>query len=277
VEEEIMQSERPWENSGEKIRKVENIHILPIMLKGLVQNAIKYPHELRYGLIKRCFTEFRLFSSSNIKNIELSDVKDIERARIMGGVIKRALGPIFDSFVLSALSQVLDCRNIFEIGTYLGETAWLLAHNKADVKIYTIDLSDVEEAGKSKFQFTDHNYLEERNRGTSYLNTPEQSRIIQLYGDSATFDYSPYYGCIDLVFIDASHSYSYVKSDSENAFKMLSRSGTIVWDDYTHYPGIYAYLNEIAPKLDKPIMHIRGTRLALYSRNQKLAIKADQY
>jgi hypothetical protein len=27
-------------------------------------------------------------------------------------------------------------------------------------------------------------------------------------------------------------------------------------------------LNEIAPDLDEPIMHIRGTRLAVYSRRQ---------
>ena len=123
-------------------------------------------------------------------------------------------------------------------------------------------------ADKTKFQFTDRNYLEEKHRGTRYSGTPEQSRITQLYGDSATFDYSPYYNRMALVFVDASHSYTYVKSDSENAFKILSRHGTIVWDDYTHYPGIYAYLNEIAPDLDEPIMHIRGTRLAVYSRRR---------
>jgi predicted O-methyltransferase YrrM len=273
----IMQSERPQENSGRKIKRVENIHILPTMLKGFVQNAIKYPYELRYSLIKSCFTEFRLFSSPNIKNIELADIKDIENAQVTGGITKKALGPIFDSFVLSALTQVLDCKNIFEIGTYLGETAWLLAHNKPDAKIYTLDFQDVAMAGKTKFQFTDRNYLEEKNRGTRYLGTPEQSRITQLYGDSATFDYSPYYDSMDLVFIDASHSYTYVKSDSENAFKMLSSYGTIVWDDYTYYPGIYAYLNEVAPELDQPIMHIRGTRLALYSRSQINTKKTNQY
>jgi hypothetical protein len=47
---------------------------------------------------------------------------------------------------------------------------------------------------------------------------------------------------------------------------MLTRFGTIVWDDYTYYSGIYAYLNELAPTLDAPIYHILGTRLAVYSR-----------
>jgi predicted O-methyltransferase YrrM len=263
-----MQSERLQQHAGRKLKRVGNRHILPTMLKGFIQNAVKYPYELRYGLLKNCFTELRLFSSPNIKRIELSDIEGIENARVAGRVTKKALGPVFDSFVLSALTQVLDCENIFEIGTYLGETAWLLAHNTPNLNIYTLDFEDVAMADKTKFQFTDRNYLEEKHRGTRYSGTPEQSRITQLYGDSATFDYSPYYNRMDLVFVDASHSYTYVKSDSENAFKMLSRHGTIVWDDYTHYPGIYAYLNEIAPDLDEPIMYIRGTRLAVYSRRQ---------
>jgi hypothetical protein len=30
----------------EKFKRVENIHILPAMLKGFAQNAVKYPYEL---------------------------------------------------------------------------------------------------------------------------------------------------------------------------------------------------------------------------------------
>ena len=51
---------------------------------------------------------------------------------------------------------------------------------------------------------------------------------------------------------------------------MLSTSGTIVWDDYTHYPGIFAYLHELAPTLERPIYHLVGTRLAVYSRRALL-------
>jgi hypothetical protein len=69
---------------------------------------------------------------------------------------------------------------------------------------------------------------------------------------------------MDLVFIDASHSYSYVRSDTEAALKMLAPTGMIVWDDYTYYPGIFAYLNELSPSLSPPIQHIGGTRFAIY-------------
>ena len=46
----------------------------------------------------------------------------------------------------------------------------------------------------------------------------------------------------------------------------LSELGTIVWDDYTHSAGAYAYLNTLAPALDRPVFHLLGTRLAVYSR-----------
>jgi hypothetical protein len=75
---------------------------------------------------------------------------------------------------------------------------------------------------------------------------------------------------MEMVFIDGSHSYSYVKSDTEAAFHMLSASGTILWHDYPGYPGVYAYLNELGLFSDRPIMHISGTGLAVYSRNDRV-------
>jgi len=68
-----------------------------------------------------------------------------------------------------------------------------------------------------------------------------------------------------LVYIDASHSYSYVRSDTEAALSMLSHCGTIICDDYTHYAGIYANLNELSPQLEGGIVHLLGTRLAMFT------------
>jgi hypothetical protein len=71
---------------------------------------------------------------------------------------------------------------------------------------------------------------------------------------------------MDLVFIDGSHTDEYVRSDTAAAFRMLSPRGTIVWDDYLYYPGIYRVVNEVSAQLDRPVFHIVGTRLAIYSR-----------
>jgi hypothetical protein len=57
-----------------------------------------------------------------------------------------------------------------------------------------------------------------------------------------------------------------VKRDTENSLRMLSPTGTIVWDDYGSNPGVYELVNEVATTLDRPVYHVFGTRMAIYSR-----------
>ena len=94
----------------------------------------------------------------------------------------------------------------------------------------------------------------------------ESTRIQMLTGVSATFDFSPYAGKIDVAFIDASHSYSYAKADTGGVVGMLSPDGVILLHDYPAYPGVYAYLNELGATPGRKIYHISDTGLAFSSR-----------
>lgn len=242
------------------VRRVRNRDILVSVLAGLLARALKEPRTVRRQLIKSLWIELKRYSAPNIHELEVSDLAGIDELAVHGPVSR------YCTLVLAVLSQALDCRTIFEIGTYRGETAWLLAHNSPSAHVFTLDLPGLDAAQRVKLELTDPEYFTHWERGRRFGATPEASRITQLYGDSATFDFSPYYGRMDLVYVDASHSYSYVRSDTEAALKMITPRGTIVWDDYTYYPGIYAYLNQLAPQLLEPIVHVRGTRLAIYSR-----------
>ena len=68
--------------------------------------------------------------------------------------------------------------------------------------------------------------------------------------NSLEFDETEFTNKCDLIFIDGGHTYSIVKSDSEKAFKMISKNGYIFWHDYS--PGkksakdVYNYLNLIS-------------------------------
>ncbi len=205
------------------------------------------------------------FGAPRVRSIEIADIAGIERVLIRGGVTRRACGPQYDGFLAAALCQLWKCRTVFEIGTFHGETAWLIAHDNPNIEIYTLDLSGIEAAGHTVLELTDRNDYDNWERGVRFQATPEAARIVQLYEDSATFDYSPYRHSIDLVYIDASHSYSHVRSDTEAALSMLSHCGTIICDDYTHYAGIYANLNELSPQLEGGIVHLLGTRLAMFT------------
>ena len=241
-----------------KIRRVRNSDILLGVVARAVRRSLGDP-ELRRRLLKEIWIALKRSAAQNVKAVELSRLRGIEAVRVDGPITR--LCPL----VLSALATILECETIFEFGTFRGETAWLLAHNLPKARIFTLDLPGQDAHDHAALELTDGpEYFTTWDRGGRFRGTPEAERITQVLGDSATFDFAPYSGKVDLVYIDASHSY--VKADTESAFGMLSELGTIVWDDYTYYPGIYAYVNELAPTLDRPVYHILGTRLALYSR-----------
>jgi hypothetical protein len=95
-----------------------------------------------------------------------------------------------------------------------------------------------------------------------------EQRITQLYGDSGTFAFEPYYDSVDLVFVDASHAYEYVVNDSLHALRMLRGGrGTIVWHDYSRWDGVTGALNDLRErhKSFAGLEWIEGTTLALLS------------
>jgi hypothetical protein len=117
-------------------------------------------------------------------------------------------------------------------------------------------------------ELTDLHLFESWRRGEAVIDTPEAERVTLLAGDSAQFDYRPYENQMDLVYIDGSHSYSYVRADTEAALGLLSTTGTIVWDDF-YYPGVWKYLNEIRHSL--PLYLITNTGMIVHSRHPALA------
>jgi predicted O-methyltransferase YrrM len=250
-----------------RIRRVSNWDILPLVLGSAVRRAVADPGRFRAGPLKHLWIELKRFGAPHVVDVELSRIDGIERVQVDGRVLRHS------PLVLGALAVLLECETIFEFGTYRGDTTHLLAHNLPKSRVFTLDLPGPDAIPSAQLELTDHDeYFRDWDRGVRFRGTPEADRITQLVGDSATFDFSPYRGTIDLVYVDASHSYSYVRSDTEAALTMLSASGTIVWDDYTHYPGIYAYLNELASVLDRPILHVLGTRLAVYSRRDLVGL-----
>lgn len=136
----------------------------------------------------------------------------------------------------------------FEIGTFNGRTTLNIAANsRDDATTYTLDLP-AEELGGAELPLdpADLKYVKKAVSGELFLETPLAPRIRQLFGDSARFDYGPYRGKMDLVFVDGAHSYEYVRTDSRNALELLrGGTGTILWHDYAGWDGVTRALNEL--------------------------------
>jgi len=154
---------------------------------------------------------------------------------------------LLELLIIAQLVKRLEPKKLFEIGTFDGRSARVMAANSPeDALVYTLDLPMGEPPVALRESGGDRKYIGRVKTGERFISTPEAKKIVQLRGDSATFDFSPYQGAIDFTFIDGSHDYSYVLGDSRQAEKMRSYRGIIVWHDYsTSWPGAIAALNHL--------------------------------
>jgi predicted O-methyltransferase YrrM len=173
---------------------------------------------------------------------------EIQRAKSM-------VLPLGELLTIAAICRQRRPKRVFEIGTFTGATSLLIAMNiGADDELLTLDLPITDTLGYTA--------------GAVFAATPYARKITQLYGDSRQFDFSPWYGTIDLVFIDANHTYPFVKADTEAAFRLLAPGGVVVWDDYIWLPeypecaGVSAYLHELSAR--KACFQLPGMRLAVH-------------
>jgi hypothetical protein len=170
--------------------------------------------------------------------------------------------PPQDLFAILRVVRWLNPRRIFEIGTSEGITTAHLAMN-SEAEIYTLDLPR-EMAGNLKgYSPGDLSLLQPRDQiGRAYRPFNRNGQIRQLFGDSRTFDFSPYRRSVDLVFVDGCHLYEGVLSDSQNAFDLLGESGIILWHDFAGLRDVTRAVKRLAN--DWPLYHLEGTWLAMY-------------
>jgi predicted O-methyltransferase YrrM len=155
-----------------------------------------------------------------------------------------------------AIAKHIKAKRVLEIGTFDGFTTLNLAANlDADGIVLTLDLSAESEVRRSVF-----NACTQRIVGSQFAQEMESRKIRQLWGDSTASDWSDFGSPFDLVLIDGSHDYRYVRSDSECAIKHISPGGCIVWHDYGYAPDVSRVVDELAQTYK--IRVLKGTRLA---------------
>lgn len=169
-----------------------------------------------------------------------------------------------EQYILAALCTVRKPRRIFEIGTYDGATTLVLARNAPEAEIFTLDLPPV---AATAARIPEEIANAQEGAGKRFAGASEADRITQLFGDSGTFDFSPWHGAVDLVLVDAGHDYDSVAADTASAVRMVSERGIIVWDDYDGgWPGVVQAVDEAG----RSVMHVAGTGFALYDGSREV-------
>lgn len=155
---------------------------------------------------------------ANFTRIGLSEMIAAKRSIIIDGSLTYADGSlgVHDQVALISLLRDREPGVVLEIGTYNGATTRLIALNLPRAQIHTLDLpQDIssEQLNQSKLPKDDFHLIGNRRVGEAIVSDPAITNVTQHYGDSATWDFSPVQG-LDFVFIDGSHTYQYVRSDT---------------------------------------------------------------
>lgn len=177
-----------------------------------------------------------------------------------------------ESVLLVKLLRLVNPQFIFEFGTYKGETTRLLLENIPEVsvlpnyskeRVYTLDLPSIDNI---EFEGLDR-VVAKNSIGfkRKYLASTKKHLVKQILKDSIKLDIENYRKKFQYIFIDANHSLSYVKKDTENSIEMLSgEPSCIIWHDYGNpeHPELTKYLNDLS--VNMRLYHIEGTMLVFY-------------
>lgn len=169
----------------------------------------------------------------------------------------------------SAAASVSAGSEIIEIGTFDGRTTLNLAVNApAQHRVFTLDLPP-DAAPTFDLAPGERQYVEKARSGRRFLDAPPEwkgaaTRITQLMGDSASYDWSAHIGRAGLVFVDGSHAYDYVIADSATAFRLIAHKGVVIWHDYGVWDGVTRALEEIEASRKLGLRHVRGTSLVVW-------------
>lgn len=229
------------------------------------RSGLGKPWPIRRVRVEEFDVAFRPGPLGPTRDAEVSFIGKFQVGGVAGGTSD------FEAWILAVLAR--RARVAFEFGTATGKTTYLMARNlPRGGRVVTITLAPeqvaayADAAGDSTAA---GQWARDESAFTTFLysGSDVEGQITQLFGDSKTFDESPYASQCDLIFVDGSHAYSYVMSDSRKALRMLAPGGVVLWHDYNgpdRAADVYRALNELSAEL--PLLHIFGTTLVAYRR-----------
>ena len=173
------------------------------------------------------------------------------------------------AILAQAAAQAEPGSDIVEIGTFDGRTTLNLAVNAPQgCHVLTLDLP-ADHATAFAIEASERTLVDkpasgERIRTCSPAWRSYARRITQLFGDSASFDWSRYHGRAGLVFVDGSHAYDYARKDSETALQLVRPGGVVLWHDYGVWPGVTQALDELESRRHLGLVNIKGSSLVFW-------------
>ncbi|MCB0197779.1 MAG: class I SAM-dependent methyltransferase [Anaerolineae bacterium] len=189
---------------------------------------------------------------------------------------------LLESAILVSLMRVIDAKEVFEFGTFMGATSVLLAENSPEkTHITTLDIDPesfaASDTSLANLRDADENDEFLRNefysKGPKYINHASEDvkkKITQVHLDSRTVvpEKQGLQDRFDLIFIDGGHDYETIKNDTEKALVMGKEDSVILWHDFrsTIHTNVTDYLDEFSES--HHVIHVQNTMLAIHCKGK---------
>jgi predicted O-methyltransferase YrrM len=117
--------------------------------------------------------------------------------------------------------------------------------------------------------------------GCLFQGTRYEPMIEQRYSNTLHFEANDLIGRADMVFIDADHTYPFVRQDTAKALTFVRPGGWILWHDYTwerensECAGVTKAVNEFL-RQHGDCFHIARTRFAIHRVASDAALRPDR-
>jgi predicted O-methyltransferase YrrM len=167
---------------------------------------------------------------------------------------------VTDFAFLQMLCRKYKVETYFEIGTWRGESAANVAPFVKEV--FTLNLPDqtLLKMGMSRAYIAAHRFF-----------SKDVANITHLFGDSATFDWTPYQHNCDLIFIDGDHTTEAVQRDTQTALQLRkSEKSILVWHDaksdgeYPRYEVLLGIYRALPKELHQNVYLVKHALCAVY-------------
>jgi predicted O-methyltransferase YrrM len=170
---------------------------------------------------------------------------------------------------LALAAAAIKPKMVFEFGTFRGRTALNFALNTPDeCRVFTLDIpQDHRSEVIGRVNGADGAIIQRSETGIDYKGRDVAHKIEQLFGDSTRFDFRPFFGQVDLVFVDGGHDYDVARSDTRNALAMVRAGGVIIWDEFANYGDYHDVMRAVLDEVPADqVVQIANTQLAAYRK-----------
>jgi predicted O-methyltransferase YrrM len=158
---------------------------------------------------------------------------------------------------LELLDNVPEGGVFVELGAYKGKSTSFIVteiNNKGrNIKFHTIDTFEGDSGSNDENEVEAYknvivsNMFEEFNKNTEHLK--EYFNVIVGKSDESSKFFED--DSVDVIFIDAGHSYESVIKDIKSWLPKIKNGGIMSGHDYNSWPGVKMAVNEIFNKIDK--------------------------